>query len=107
MPKCDEIMDFIAKIYLKFKDHPLEDTSKPYSNGRWIIMPSNQASSNRQMNEMLKKTGFRAILLPTEETNQKLNSARGLWPYLAHIWESQPTDTFHHKVVDDSTKAVI
>ena len=56
---------------------------------------------------MLKKTGFRAIILPNEPLNQKLNSARGLWPYLAHIWESQPSDEFHHRTIVDTTKQVI
>lgn len=56
---------------------------------------------------MLKKTGLRAIILPTESMNQKLNSARGVWPYLAHIWESQASDEFHHKTVDETSKAII
>ena len=66
----------------------MEDSTKPYSKGKWLVLPPNQASYPRQINEMLKKTGFRAIILPNEQLNQKLNSARGLWPYLAHIWES-------------------
>lgn len=88
MPKCDEMMDFISKVYLKFKDSAVEDTSNPYSKGKWIVLPNNQASHPRQLNEMLKKTGLRCIIMPNEPMNQKLNSARGIWPYLAHIWES-------------------
>jgi len=41
MPKVEEMMDFISKIYLKFRDSPIEDSSKPYSKGKWIVMPRN------------------------------------------------------------------
>jgi hypothetical protein len=41
MPKTDEMMDFISKIYLKFKDSPIEDNSNPFSKGRWLVMPNN------------------------------------------------------------------
>jgi len=106
MPKVDEMIDFLSKIYLKFKDLPVED-SKPYSKGKWLVMPNNQATNPRLLNEMLKKIGFRGIILPNEPMNQKLNSARGIWPYLAHIWESQPSDEFHHRAIDETTKQVI
>jgi hypothetical protein len=36
MPKCDEMIDFLSKIYLKFKDCPMEDSTKPYSKGKWL-----------------------------------------------------------------------
>lgn len=104
MPKVEEMIDFLSKIYMKFKDIPTEDSMKPYSKGRWIVMPSNQSTQPRLLNEMLKKTGYRGIVIPTEALNQKLNSARGIWPYLAHIWESQPSDEFHHKAVDETTR---
>ena len=110
MPKVNEMVDFAAKVYLKFKDSPLLDdsASKPYSKGRWIIFPGNQATNNRALNEMLVKTGMRAIVLTGERMNQTLNSARGIWPYLASIWDSMPSDEFHHRVLDDhSSKAVI
>ena len=107
MPKVDEMIDFLAKIYLKFKDLPTDDTAKPYSKGKWIVFPSNQATNPRTINEMLKKIGYRGIILANENMNQKLNSARGIWPYLAHIWESQPSDEFHHKAIDETTKQVI
>ena len=66
MPKCDEMIDFIAKIYIKFKDSPVDDSSNPYSKGKWIVMPNNQATYSRQINEILKKTGLRGIILPSE-----------------------------------------
>ena len=107
MPKVDEQIDLISKIYIKFKDLPCEDASKPYSKGKWLVMPNNEASYPRSLNELLKKIGYRAIVLPTEQLNQKLNSARGVWPYLAHVWESQPSDEFHNKPIDEVTKQVI
>ena len=88
MPKSNEIIDFVSKIYLKFKDSPHEETGKNYSKGRWIVFPNNQATYPRVLNEMLKKTGLRAIILQNEPLNQKLNSARGIWPYMASIWDS-------------------
>ena len=63
MPKSNEIIDFVSKTYLKFKDSPHEDTGKSYSKGRWIVLPNNQATYPRVLNEMLKKTGLRAIIL--------------------------------------------
>ena len=106
------MQDFIAKVFLKYKDSPLVDeasSGKPYSRGRWLILPNNQATYSRSLNEMLKKTGMRSIVLWTEQMNQRLNSARGVWPYLASVWDAQPGDDFHHRVIDDvsSNKWVI
>jgi len=77
MPKCNEMIDFISKIYLKIKDSPIEDSNsivggsstKPYSKGRWLVLPNNQATYPRVINEMLKKTGLRAIILQNEQIN--------------------------------------
>ena len=65
-PNSPEVMDFIAKVYLKYKDSPLQEDCKSYSKGRWIVMPSFLGSTARVVNEMLGKVGMRAIIMSNE-----------------------------------------
>ena len=103
MPKFEEMVDYIFKVYLKLRDTQLEEASNPFFKGMWLVMPSTQASKVSAMNELLRKIGIRALLLPNEQANHKFNSARGVWPYLASIWESQPSDDFHQGTIDQHT----
>ena len=66
MPKVDEMVDFMTKIYKKFSDSPIDEGTHSFSKGKWIVMPNNQATQPRLIAEVLKKLGFRGIILPNE-----------------------------------------
>ena len=80
MPTSTEVVGFIQKVKAKVeKGSTKEKDSVP----KWIIMNENEASRPRCVSAAAAKAGFRLVQFPNEETNQRFNNARGLWPYLA------------------------
>ena len=53
------------------------------------MSPEHSSSLHRSLNTKLRDCGFKAILLHGEQSNSKYNNCRGLWPYIAQIWESK------------------
>ena len=48
---------------------------------------------------------MRALLLHGEKANNKFNNARGLWPYIAHVWESKSEVSSTDADVDKSSNS--
>ena len=40
---------------------------------------------------------MKIILLQSESANAKFNNCRGLWPYIAQVWESKQVEIASHK----------
>lgn len=86
MPGEKDMSKFVAKI-----DDKIRKQTKIHMHSKqpkWIISPEHSASNHRNLNTKLRDCKLKAILLHGERANSKFNNCRGLWPYLAQIWES-------------------
>ena len=105
MPSEKEMQAFVAKIGDKITTNRCKAIS---AQPKWIVCPENRATYARSLNQFVKnreKDNMKVILLQSEAANARFNNCRGLWPYIAQVWESKQVELASKSAPSDNNVA--
>ena len=97
MPSEKDMQAFVAKIGDKININKCNLIS---AQPKWIICPENRATYSRSLNQFVQNRedlNMKVILIQSEAANARFNNCRGLWPYIAQVWESKQVEVATHQ----------